>query len=326
MDIFDSDMKTKIASHRLLRVVSLASAPLMYLSDIFLSGASGAESFALSVWWSLLILLLYPSCDDPLMPSAVATVAALGAAAVLKCFAAPASAFVCTGSALLLAFGVYRCARRFRDIPQLFLISSLWPWTLEHLGLLHMSAFMFTGLLLCAADGNMVALSCMCIVLPAFYALQYVRTLRRSTLFIGAKKEELIKQGQRSAGYRMPVQYVDSDTRSAVLFNEVVKIMETKRPYLRDGFSADELARMAGTNRLYLSKAINFHSGRNFNQLVNYYRIKYAVELMKKDRDLRMNEVAMMSGFHTVVSFNMAFKLNEHTTPSEYARGLKTCI
>ena len=120
----------------------------------------------------------------------------------------------------------------------------------------------------------------------------------------------------------MPVQYVDSDSRSASLFNDVIRIMETKKPYLQEDFVIDDLSRMTRTNRLYLSKSINFHSGRNFNQLVNYYRVKYAIELIKKDPGLRMVEVAQMSGFHTVVSFNMAFKLNEHTTPSEFARSL----
>ena len=98
--------------------------------------------------------------------------------------------------------------------------------------------------------------------------------------------------------------------------------METKKPYLQDDFVVDDLSRMTRTNRLYLSKSINFHSGRNFNQLVNYYRVKYAMDLIRKDPGLRMVEVAQMSGFHTVVSFNMAFKLNEHMTPSEFARSL----
>jgi transcriptional regulator GlxA family with amidase domain len=160
-------------------------------------------------------------------------------------------------------------------------------------------------------------------ILAGFFVAQYYRIYTRSTLFLGRKKERLIKQGQRGSGYRMPVQYVDSESKSAMLFNEVVKIMETKKPYLQDDFDLEDLSRMTRTNRLYLSKSINFHSGRNFNQMVNFYRVKYAVELMKKDSGLKMSEIAVMSGFHTTVSFNMAFKLNEHMTPGEYVRSLK---
>ena len=74
---------------------------------------------------------------------------------------------------------------------------------------------------------------------------------------------------------------------------------------------------------MYLSKAVNFHSGRNFSQLTNYYRVRYAKELITKDPSLKMNEISRMCGFHTVVSFNMAFKLNERMKPTQFVQSLK---
>ena len=316
-------MKTKIVCHRLLRAASLAAAPILYLADSLLWGNRGAESLSTDVWWALLLLLLYPVPHDSLLPSAVASGLSWAAVLCLKLFSAPQEAFVCAGSLLMFVFAVYRCAGRFKDIPRLFLLSSVWPGVLDYLYLLHISAFLLIGVWMCAFRDNVSALWGLSLLLSAFYLVQYYRIIKGRTLFLSIKNENLIKQGQRASGYRMPVQYVDSGSRSAVLFNEIVKLMETKKPYLRDDFSAEELARMVHTNRLYLSKSINFHSGRNFNQLVNYYRVKYAIELLKRDSGLKMNEVAQMSGFHTVVSFNMAFKLNQHTTPSEFARSLK---
>ena len=39
---------------------------------------------------------------------------------------------------------------------------------------------------------------------------------------------------------------------------------------------------------------------------------------MKADPHLRMEEVSMMSGFHSTVSFNMAFRLFEGKTPTQW--------
>ena len=61
-------------------------------------------------------------------------------------------------------------------------------------------------------------------------------------------------------------------------------------------------------------------SGSNFCQFVNYYRVKYSKELMRGNPGKKMIEVALSSGFNSVVTFNMAFKLNENLTPSEWLR------
>ena len=53
---------------------------------------------------------------------------------------------------------------------------------------------------------------------------------------------------------------------------------------------------------------------------MNYYRVQYAKELMRENKERKMIEVAMASGFNSVVTFNMAFKINENLTPSEWLR------
>ena len=306
-----------------MRLASLLAAPLLFSADVFCFHAPAAGALCTGLWWALMLLMLYPSSGGKALDSGVALAVGWVAAVVLKLLGAPPGGFVAAGSLLLFAFTVRRGVMRFREVPPLFLVSTVWPGVIDYLNMIHTCALFMTGAWLCVLPHKPVAEWLLAALLLAFYVLQYYRVYTRSTLFLGARKENMIRQGQRGSGYRMPIQYVDSESRSAVLFNEVVKVMETKKPYLRESFSENELSRMVHTNRLYLSKAINFHSGRNFNQLVNYYRVKYAVELIKKDSGLKMTEVAQMSGFHTVVSFNMAFKLNEHLTPSEFARSLK---
>ena len=106
----------------------------------------------------------------------------------------------------------------------------------------------------------------------------------------------------------------------AVTYQKAQEYMEANRPFLRQTLSLEELARLLGTNKVYLSRTINVISGRNYCQFVNYYRIQYAKDLMRKNSDSKMIEVALASGFNSVVTFNMAFKLNEDLTPSEWLR------
>lgn len=106
----------------------------------------------------------------------------------------------------------------------------------------------------------------------------------------------------------------------AVTYQKAQEYMQKNRTFLRQTLSLEEFARLLGTNKVYLSRTINVISGRNYCQFVNYYRIQYAKELMRKNSDSKMIEVAMASGFNSVVTFNMAFKLNEDLTPSEWLR------
>ncbi|MGN0201599.1 MAG: helix-turn-helix domain-containing protein [Candidatus Cryptobacteroides sp.] len=108
------------------------------------------------------------------------------------------------------------------------------------------------------------------------------------------------------------------DTRLKVLYARIIAYMEKEQPFLDQEFSMQRMSRDLYSNKLYLSKAINTLSHKNFRQFVNFYRVEYAKNLFRQDPRLRINEAADMSGFHSVVSFNMAFKLNTGQTPSEW--------
>ena len=84
-----------------------------------------------------------------------------------------------------------------------------------------------------------------------------------------------------------------------------------------------DLSAAVYTNKSYLSKAINLMTGQNFRQFINTYRVNYSKELMRGNRDLKVLEVAVMSGFHSSVTFGMAFKLNCGETPGEYLQKLR---
>ena len=108
------------------------------------------------------------------------------------------------------------------------------------------------------------------------------------------------------------------------LYDRIIKLMESSRPYLREDYSLQDLAISVYSNKTYLSKTINVMSGKNFRQFINSYRVLFSVELIKQNPKIRVEELATMSGFHSSVTFTMAFKANIGETPGEYAQKLRS--
>ena len=321
--IFGSVMKQRLSNHFLLRAASLAVFPITVLCDVLSRGGLGAVDVCVDLWWCLHIIMLYPTSHETVAPSFYFTGASFALAVFLKLVGAPAGLAVTCGIMVLLAFAVRKSLVKYSQVPPLFHVAAVWQGVEDYMYMLHLGICIWAGSVIPLLSHVPWAAWSWAGVLCILYVAQYYRVYKRTTLFLSFQKETLIRKTQRGSAFKQPIQYVDSDSRSAKLFNDVVRIMETRKPWLQDGFCIEDLARITRTNRMYLSKSINFHSGRNFNQMVNFYRVRYAVDLINKDPSLRMNEIAQMSGFHTVVSFNMAFKLNERMTPTEYVQSLK---
>ena len=110
------------------------------------------------------------------------------------------------------------------------------------------------------------------------------------------------------------------------LFARVERYMANEQPYLRDDLTLAELAKAMLTNKTYLSRTINQKSGKNYCTYINWYRINYSLKIIEKDTRVKVVELAVMSGFHSVASYNMAFRLFMGDTPSEYIRTQKAKV
>jgi Response regulator containing CheY-like receiver domain and AraC-type DNA-binding domain len=132
------------------------------------------------------------------------------------------------------------------------------------------------------------------------------------------RKETRIREMVKERCHAKYPDKVTDDVRMNALYERIRKYMEEKEPFLDSSFSMGVMSRDLYSNKLYLSRTINTLSGRNFRQFVNYYRIEHAKALFHSDPGMRVADVAEKSGFHTVVSFNIAFKTNTGQTPSAW--------
>ena len=95
---------------------------------------------------------------------------------------------------------------------------------------------------------------------------------------------------------------VDDADRS--LWEKVDRMMSEDRLYLRKDLTLESMAQAAGTNRTYLSKAINTFSGGNFSSYVDRYRIREAVGIIEaKGNAVDLREVGDMVGYSSVPAF-----------------------
>lgn len=110
------------------------------------------------------------------------------------------------------------------------------------------------------------------------------------------------------------------------IYDRVVDYFENKQPYLRGDLTINDLVKVLYSNKLYISKAISHFTGRNFCQFVNYYRVAYSIEKFRANPELKVLELSTLSGFNSMVSYTMAFRLFMGETPSEWCRKEKSRI
>jgi len=227
-----------------------------------------------------------------------------------------AVAFVMTVDAIV------RMRRRYSSVRPLFRNDAVWKSLEEASGIVASLLLADNMILLLVAT----SLSCVeaeimaggiAVLLYVFVILKYLRG--RTVLLKLSAQEEILTLAR---GCLRPHEF-DPDTddkRMTALYRRVLDFMDEEKPFLDEEISLEQFSRHVYSNKTYLSKTINVMSGHNFRQFINYYRVEYSITLLKENPSRRVEDVALMSGFHNVVSFNMAFRLFMSETPTEWMR------
>ena len=107
------------------------------------------------------------------------------------------------------------------------------------------------------------------------------------------------------------------------LYDRCCRYMADRKPFLVESFSLGDLASVLFTNKVYLSKTINYYSGKNFRNYINYYRVMYAMKLFRRNKSLTVAELGSLAGFHSGTTFNQAFKVVMQESPSTWCARLR---
>ncbi len=98
--------------------------------------------------------------------------------------------------------------------------------------------------------------------------------------------------------------------------------LETDMFYKDAGLTLASLAKVLQITPHELSRIINQGTGKNFNDLINEYRVKEVIRKMQDPTYQRMTlqGIAYESGFNSKSTFNRTFKQLMHQSPLEYQK------
>jgi AraC-like DNA-binding protein len=94
-------------------------------------------------------------------------------------------------------------------------------------------------------------------------------------------------------------------------------LLETDHLYRQMRLNRAALAENMGIGEHHLSRIINHHFRKNFNELINSYRIEEAKSRLKNE-PTAITTIAFDVGFNSIASFNRAFRSIAGMSPSEY--------
>lgn len=109
---------------------------------------------------------------------------------------------------------------------------------------------------------------------------------------------------------------------SGDLTKMILELIEEKELYLQPDIKVSDIASLLGTNRTYVSAAINRDLKVSFSALINGYRVERAKKLiagsLTTDKKMNKTDIIEKSGFSNESSFYRAFKASTATTPQKW--------
>lgn len=166
---------------------------------------------------------------------------------------------------------------------------------------------------------SVFSLASVAVLLITIVSLAY-RISSDSLFFVMRRHETIILETINDAPTDVSSGSTSVEDTYREIYSRVVDYFESDTPYLSGNLVIEDLVRVVYANKLYISRAISRCAGRNFCQFVNYYRIRHSVEVFRRNPELKVAELASQSGFNSVPSFTMAFKLYMDENPSDWIR------
>lgn len=104
------------------------------------------------------------------------------------------------------------------------------------------------------------------------------------------------------------------------IYEKILLKFVVEKKYRDPEYTAARLAEEIGCNARYISAVVHLRYRDNFSQLINEFRIKEAMYMItdKHFADLKMEDIALATGFSNRQCFYSAFYRKNGMTPLEY--------
>ena len=111
--------------------------------------------------------------------------------------------------------------------------------------------------------------------------------------------------------------------KNGELRERLLKYFESGKPYLKPALTVNEVALYLYSNKTYISRVINDSFNLNFNQFVNKFRVEEAKRLYRENTSLSINKLCYNSGFGSIATFTISFRLFAGLSPAEWCKEYK---
>lgn len=139
--------------------------------------------------------------------------------------------------------------------------------------------------------------------------------------FLGLKQPEIFLLPIIKKNMKYKTSGLNSEIAESIK-QRLLKILEDEKPFLESDLNITKLSDNLSISPSYLSQVINEKLGRNFYDLINFYRIEEAKRRLIDPvyKNLTVLSIAYDVGFNSKSTFNTSFKKYMNLTPSQYLK------
>lgn len=163
------------------------------------------------------------------------------------------------------------------------------------------------------------------LALASLLFLVVIFVMARSSIILKRKNKKLFSQYKEQDMQQQKIKNITlstekSEDTSLSLFERAELYLNQSEAYLDPSLSRESLALELGTNRQYLTQAIQENKNLTFTEYINEYKLNYSRHLLSHDFILPIDEVYIKSGFNNKSTFYRLFRQKYDLTPKEFRK------
>ena len=150
-----------------------------------------------------------------------------------------------------------------------------------------------------------------------FIKLHDTKKLKKKNELLFAQYSNIDKISDEIVNLPHNIQNEESQNKEPSLFEKTENYLNETKYYLEPTLTRESLASKLGTNRQYLTEAIQESKNMTFMEYINSKKLEYARRLLSYDMNITIDEVYINSGFNSKSTFYRQFKQRYDLTPTE---------
>lgn len=120
----------------------------------------------------------------------------------------------------------------------------------------------------------------------------------------------------------MPLVLYPASGNEVQIIEKLTHLLVIEKIHTNEKLTLAKAAVAIGIEPRSLSDIVVKYLGVSFPQLVNWYRVKEALQLLASDESLKSIDIAFAAGFNTKSQYNLVFKSITSLTPLEYKEAI----